>query len=122
MACAMESTMRVSCAARKAAELFSPAERLRQESVRIALALFRGEIAGFLLGEPSAALFERPIEPVVLAEGAVVDIQVKEEKIDVRALVPPGTDDSLVGLYEILARRFDSGYHDTAQRHNEYQP
>ena len=25
-------------------------------------------------------------------------------------------------VYEILSRRYDSGHHDTAERHNEHQP
>jgi hypothetical protein len=28
----------------------------------------------------------------------------------------------LIRVYEILGRRFDSGHHDTAERHNEHQP
>ncbi len=72
------------------------------------------------------AVFEngvfRPTEPVKLAEGAVVDLQVMEEVVNVRSLVPPGTDEGLIGVYEILGRRFDSGHHDTAERHNEHQP
>jgi predicted DNA-binding antitoxin AbrB/MazE fold protein len=64
----------------------------------------------------------RPTEPIGLPEGTVVDLQVIGEAVDVRSLVPPGTDEGLIGLYEILGRRFDSGYHDTAERHNEHQP
>lgn len=72
------------------------------------------------------AVFEkgvfRPTDPVTLPEGAVVDLEVIEEAVDVRSLVPPGTDEGLIRAYEILARRFDSGHHDTAERHNEHQP
>ena len=72
------------------------------------------------------AVFEngvfRPIEPVNLSEGTVVDLQVTEGVVNVRALVPPGTDEGLIRLYEILGRRFDSGHHNTAERHNEHQP
>ena len=72
------------------------------------------------------AVFEngvfRPTEPVKLPEGIVVDLQVMEEVVDVRSLVPPGTDEGLIRVYEILGRRFDSGHHDTAERHNEHQP
>jgi predicted DNA-binding antitoxin AbrB/MazE fold protein len=64
------------------------------------------------------AVFEngvfRRIGSVVLAEGAVVDLHVTEQTADVRSLVPPGTDEGLIHLYEILGRRFDSGRHDTA--------
>jgi predicted DNA-binding antitoxin AbrB/MazE fold protein len=72
------------------------------------------------------AVFEngvfRPMDPVKLPEGMVVDLQVTEEGVDVRSLVPPGTDEGLIRVYEILGRRFDSGHHDTAERHNEHQP
>ncbi|CAN5217480.1 hypothetical protein BH10PLA2_BH10PLA2_06690 [soil metagenome] len=72
------------------------------------------------------AVFEngvfRPMDQVQLAEGTVVDLQVTEELVDVRSLVPPGTDERLIRGYEILGRRFDSGHHDTAERHNEHQP
>jgi predicted DNA-binding antitoxin AbrB/MazE fold protein len=64
----------------------------------------------------------RPTEPVALAEGTEVRVQVRQEAVDVRALVPPGTDEGLIHVYEILGRRYDSGQSDTAQRHNEHQP
>jgi predicted DNA-binding antitoxin AbrB/MazE fold protein len=64
----------------------------------------------------------RPMEPVKLPEGTLVHVQAPEEVVDVRALVPPGTDEDLIHIYEILGRRFDSGHHDTAERHNEHQP
>lgn len=60
--------------------------------------------------------------PVKLAEGTVVELQVTEEAVDVRSLVPPDTDEGLIRIYEILGRRFNSGHHDTAERHNEHQP
>jgi predicted DNA-binding antitoxin AbrB/MazE fold protein len=72
------------------------------------------------------AVFEsgvfRPIEPVKLPEGTVVDLEVTEEGVDVRSLVPPGTDEELIRVYEILGRRFDSGHRHTAERHNDHQP
>jgi predicted DNA-binding antitoxin AbrB/MazE fold protein len=72
------------------------------------------------------AIFEngvfRPTEPVKLTEGVVVDLEVLEKAVDVRALVPPGTDEGLIRIYEILGERFDSGHHDSAERHNEHQP
>ena len=72
------------------------------------------------------AVFEkgvfRPTEQVKLAEGTVVDLQIVEESVDVRSLVPLGTDEGLIQVYEILGRRFHSGHHDTAERHNEHQP
>jgi predicted DNA-binding antitoxin AbrB/MazE fold protein len=63
-----------------------------------------------------------PTEPVKLPEGTMVQIQLPDEVVNVRALVPPGTDESLIRAYEILGRRFDSRHHDTAERHNEHQP
>lgn len=72
------------------------------------------------------AVFEkgvfRPMDQVTLLEGTVVDLQVIEERVDVRSLAPPGTDEGLIQVYEILGRRFNSGHHDTAERHNEHQP
>lgn len=72
------------------------------------------------------AVFEngvfRPMDTVKLAEGTVVELQVVEEVVEVRSLAPPGTDEGLIQAYEILGRRFNSGHHDTAERHNEHQP
>jgi predicted DNA-binding antitoxin AbrB/MazE fold protein len=64
----------------------------------------------------------RPMSPVKLPEGTIVDLQVSHDEPDVRSLVPPGTDEGLIRIYEILGRRFDSGHTDTAERHNEHQP
>jgi predicted DNA-binding antitoxin AbrB/MazE fold protein len=66
----------------------------------------------------------RPMDPVELAEGTVVDLEICEELVDVRSLVPPGTDESLIRVYEILGlgRRHFSGEHDLAERHNDHQP
>ncbi len=69
----------------------------------------------------------RPTVPVDLPEGTAVLIEPVPPpgaavSIDVRALVPPGTDEGLIQIYEVLARRFDSGHHDTAERHNQHQP
>ena len=68
------------------------------------------------------AVFEngifRPIEPVELPEGTPVDV-----------LTPPsdaGSSDSmsegLARIYAILGERYESGFTDTAERHNEHQP
>jgi hypothetical protein len=51
----------------------------------------------------------------------VVGCPMSEESVDVRSLVPPGTDEGLIQVYEILGRRFHSGHDDTAERHNEHQ-
>lgn len=64
----------------------------------------------------------RPTESVHLPEGTRVQVLAPDEVLNVRALVPPGTDEDTIRIYEILARRFDSGHHDTAERHNEHQP
>ncbi len=66
------------------------------------------------------AIFEgggfRPLEKVDLPEQARVE----------EAIVEPATkeaaDDNLRSLYEIMSRRFRSGRHDLAARHNEHQP
>jgi predicted DNA-binding antitoxin AbrB/MazE fold protein len=64
----------------------------------------------------------RPMEPIKLPEGTVVQVQAPEEVVDVRALVPPGTDEGLIRIYECLAQRFDTGDPEAAARHNEHQP
>jgi hypothetical protein len=42
------------------------------------------------------------MELVKLAEGTVVDLEVVEEAVDVRSLAPPGTDEGLIQVYEVL--------------------
>jgi predicted DNA-binding antitoxin AbrB/MazE fold protein len=64
----------------------------------------------------------RPTEPVTLPEGTVAEVHVPPDAVDVRSLVPPGTEEGMIRVYEVLGQRFDSGHHDTAQRHNEHQP
>lgn len=64
----------------------------------------------------------RPVDPVDLPEGTKVEVQAPDEVINVRALVPQGTDEGLIGLYEIMARRFDTSDPQAAARHNEHQP
>jgi predicted DNA-binding antitoxin AbrB/MazE fold protein len=72
------------------------------------------------------AVFEkgvfRPAEPVKLPEGTMVEVQAPDETVDVRALVPPGTDEGLIQVYECLAQSFDTGEPEAAARHNEHQP
>jgi predicted DNA-binding antitoxin AbrB/MazE fold protein len=66
------------------------------------------------------AIFEdgvfRPREPVELPEGSEVEFEPR--------IVPPGDseNDALARVYELLGRRFESGEHDVAARHNEHQP
>jgi predicted DNA-binding antitoxin AbrB/MazE fold protein len=64
----------------------------------------------------------RPIDKVALAEGTLVRLEVQENAPAVRDLVPPGTPEAQIRIYEVMARRFHSGRHDLAERHNEHQP
>lgn len=57
----------------------------------------------------------RPTEPVELPDASYV---VFEPKLVDAERVPPSVDD----VYALLSRRFDSGQHDTAARHDEHQP
>jgi predicted DNA-binding antitoxin AbrB/MazE fold protein len=65
------------------------------------------------------AIFEggvfRPIEPVVLPEKCRVHLQLVNG-------APLKADEDMEAIYEILDRRYSSGYTDTAARHNEHQP
>ena len=56
----------------------------------------------------------RPTETVDLPEGCKVEFEPRVASIPDEA--------SLDSVYEILSRRFDSGEHDVAARHNEHQP
>ena len=56
----------------------------------------------------------RPTETVDLPDGCEVEFEPRVASI-------PG-EASLDSVYEILSRRFDSGEHDVAARHNEHQP
>jgi len=71
------------------------------------------------------AIFEngvfRPTEKVDLPEGTTVRIE-PDDTLEVRDMVPPGTSEAQIRIYENLARRFHSGNSDTAERHNEHQP
>jgi len=57
----------------------------------------------------------RPMEPVDLPEQSVVEFEPRlvEDERKSKAL-----DD----IYEVLSRRYHSGHHDLAERHNEHQP
>jgi predicted DNA-binding antitoxin AbrB/MazE fold protein len=57
----------------------------------------------------------RPFEPVDLPEGCWVKITI----LSIEA-AEPGQD--MDAIYEIMDKRYNSGYHDTAERHNENQP
>lgn len=64
----------------------------------------------------------RPLGRVDLPEGTPVQVEAPAEVIDVRALAPPGTDESLLRVYECLARSYETGDPEAAARHNEHQP
>ena len=64
----------------------------------------------------------RPLGPVDLPEGTTVQVQTPAKVVNVRALVPPGTDEALIRVYECLARSYDTGDPDAAARHDEHQP
>ena len=65
------------------------------------------------------AIFEngvfRPVEPVNLPDRCEVEVEV-------RTVRPGAGQPSLDDVYAILSRRFNSGEHDVAARHNEHQP
>jgi predicted DNA-binding antitoxin AbrB/MazE fold protein len=65
------------------------------------------------------AIFEngvfRPTEKVNLPDHCAVEVEVRV--LDEHPNVP-----SLDEIYSILSKRFDSGEHDVAARHNEHQP
>lgn len=58
----------------------------------------------------------RPYDPVALPEGCEVEFDPRIVRD------PDGEGDALPRVYEILSRRFESGEHDVAARHNEHQP
>ena len=64
----------------------------------------------------------RPTEKVELPEGTTVRFELEAISPPIRDLVPPGTSEGQIRIYEILSRRYNSGHHDTAERHNEHQP
>ena len=58
----------------------------------------------------------RPHESVELPERTEVEF---EPKVVGEKEPPTG---SMEGIYEVMSRRFNSGEHDVAARHNEHQP
>ncbi len=65
----------------------------------------------------------RPTEPVDLPEGSTVRFEPETVSPTVPEAVPTAAqDEARQRVYEILSRRYDSGHHDTAERHNEHQP
>jgi len=59
----------------------------------------------------------RPHEPVQLPEGCEVEFEPR-----VTGLPAYQERSGLSRVYDILARRYDSGETDVAERHNEHQP
>lgn len=59
-------------------------------------------------------------EDIDAPDGQAVEVQVK--------IIPPAEpgraamSEGLAKIYAILGERYDSGYTDTAERHNEHQP
>jgi len=62
----------------------------------------------------------RPTEPLDLADRTRVELELRvpDEQGAVLAPMPEG----LAKVYAILGERYNSGYTDTAARHNEHQP
>ena len=57
----------------------------------------------------------RPIQPVDLPERCEVEVEINAIKTEQQR---PSLDD----VYAILGRRYSSGEHDVAARHDEHQP
>ena len=57
----------------------------------------------------------KPTQPVDLPERCEVEVEVRQVKAERET---PSLDD----VYAILSKRFNSGEHDVAARHNEHQP
>jgi predicted DNA-binding antitoxin AbrB/MazE fold protein len=57
----------------------------------------------------------RPTEPIDLPEHSLVEFEPRTVG-DVRR------EKALDAVYEILSRRYESGRHDLAERHDEHQP
>ena len=63
----------------------------------------------------------RPLEPVDLPDSTPVEFEPRVLDEGPR-VCPPSMNEGLARIYEILGRRYSSGYTDTAARHNEHQP
>ena len=63
----------------------------------------------------------RPVEPIDLPEHTPVEFEPRVLRDEPPSTSEPMTE-GLVKIYEILGRRYSSGYTDTAARHNEHQP
>ena len=63
----------------------------------------------------------RPVEPVDLPDNTPVEFEPRV-LTEAPEIPPPSMSEGLAKVYEILGRRYHSGYTDTAARHNEHQP
>ena len=74
------------------------------------------------------AVFEggvfRPTQPVDLPDNTPVEFEIRLVEPTVAGQIERlrETDPGLAAVYEVLSRRYNSGHHDTAERHNEHQP
>ena len=57
----------------------------------------------------------RPMEPIDLPERPLVEFEPRPVKDEHQST-------ALDDIYEVLSRRYHSGHHDLAERHNEHQP
>lgn len=63
----------------------------------------------------------RPTEKVELPDRCVVEVEIRQVG-HTPTPQPAAMTEGLAKIYEILGERYDSGFTDTAQRHNEHQP
>ena len=63
----------------------------------------------------------RPLKPVNLPEDTAVEFEPRVVTEEPQAPSPPMSE-GLAKIYEVLGRRYRSGFSDTAARHNEHQP
>ena len=74
------------------------------------------------------AVFEngvfKPTQPVALPEKCEVEFEPRlvESSLAARIADLRQSDQASAEVYEVLARRHNSGHRDTAERHNEHEP
>jgi predicted DNA-binding antitoxin AbrB/MazE fold protein len=64
----------------------------------------------------------RPVEKVDFPDRCELEIEVRKVKAEAAPTTQAAMSPGLAKIYEILGERYDSGYTDTAERHNEHQP
>jgi predicted DNA-binding antitoxin AbrB/MazE fold protein len=66
----------------------------------------------------------KPTQPVALPDKCEVEFEPRlvESPLADRITAVKQSDPALAGVYEVLARRSNSGHHDTSEQHNEHQP